>query len=89
VLTLNNLDKPVVKSPMPDVAEDLMSAERQGYFKGMEVDRLLATLEMLRHQELTVEHAAILLGMPRKTLIAVLSGLPIDDFRRLAQSEMF
>ncbi len=83
MLTLGDYEEPVVESPMPDVGEDLMRVEAQGYLKEIMNDHLLATLEMLRHQVITVEQAAILVGVPRKDLIEVLKKLPIEDFRRL------
>ena len=77
-------DIPVAESPVPDVGQDLVAIEAEGYFDGIRVDRALATLELLRHQEITLEQAAILLGLSGKELRRLLGKLPIRDFQRLA-----
>ena len=77
-------DIPVAESPVPDVGQDLVAIEAEGYFDGIRVDRALATLELLRHQEITLEQAAILLGLSGKELRRLLEKLPIRDFQRLA-----
>jgi hypothetical protein len=77
-------DIPVAESPVPDVGQDLVAIEAEGYFEGIRVDRALATLELLRHQEITLEQAAILLGLSGKELRRLLEKLPIRDFQRLA-----
>ncbi len=75
---------PVAESPVPDVGQDLVAIEAEGYFEGIRVDRALATLELLRHEEITLEQAAILLGLSGKELRRLLEKLPIRDFQRLA-----
>jgi hypothetical protein len=77
-------DIPVAESPVPDVGQDLVAIEAEGYFEGTRVDRALATLELLRHQEITLEQAAILLGLSGKELRRLLEKLPIGDFQRMA-----
>jgi hypothetical protein len=77
-------DVPVAESPVPDIGPDLVAIEAEGYFEGIRVDRALATLELLRHQEITMEQAAILLGLSGKELRRLLERLPIGDFQRLA-----
>ncbi len=74
---------PVVESPVPSIGDDLVAVEAEGYFKGMHTDRVMATLELLRHDEITAEQAAILLGMSSKELRQFLQNLPIQDFRRI------
>jgi hypothetical protein len=77
-------DVPMAESPVPDIGLDLVAIEADGYFEGMRVDRTIATLELLRHQEITLEQAAILLGMSGKELRRFLKKLPIRDFQRMA-----
>ena len=77
-------DIPVAESPVPDVGKDLVAIVSEGYFEGIRVDRALATLELLRHREITLEQAAILLGLSGKELRRLLQRLPIRDFQRLA-----
>ncbi len=74
---------PIVESPVPSIGADLVAVEAAGYFKGMRTDRVMATLELLRHNEITAEQAAILLGMSSKELKQFLRRLPIQDFRRM------
>jgi hypothetical protein len=77
-------DVPVAESPVPDIGPDLVAIEAEGYFEGIRVDRALATLELLRHQEITLEQAAILLGLSGQALRRFLQQLPIQDFQRMA-----
>jgi hypothetical protein len=76
-------DFPIAESPVPDIGQDLVAIEAEGYFRGISVDRALATLELLRHQEITLEQAAILLGLSGKEMRRLLARLPIRDFQRL------
>ncbi len=75
---------PIVESPMPSIGDDLVAIEAAGYFKGMRADRAMATLELLRHGEITPEQAAILLGMSGREFKQFLSKLPLKVFQRIA-----
>jgi len=76
----------MVTSPVPDVGEDLMAVEAEGYFDGLPADRLMATLELLRHREVSVQQAALLIGISTSALISLLSTLPIADLQQIAQN---
>ncbi len=75
---------PIVESPVPSVGDDLVAIESEGYFRGMQTDRVMATLELLRHGEITLEQAAILLGMTGQEFKRFLDELPLQEFRRIA-----
>ncbi len=76
--------EPDVESPMPSIGDDLLAIEAEGYFKGMHTDRAMATLELLRHDEITPEQAAILLGMSGREFRQFLRRLPLKVFQRIA-----
>ncbi|MCC7448533.1 MAG: hypothetical protein IT324_14020 [Anaerolineae bacterium] len=76
----------MVQSPMPNVGSDLVAIDAEGYFDGLPADRVMATLEMLRHGEITVQRAALLIGISEPALIDLLKKLPVDDLRVLAQT---
>ncbi len=73
-----------VESPVPSVGDDLLAVEAEGYFRGMPSDRVMATLELLRHAEITSEQAALLLGMSGRELKQFLGQLPLVEFRQIA-----
>ncbi len=75
---------PDVEAPMPSIGDDLLAIEAEGYFRGMRTDRVMATLELLRHEEITPEQAAILLGMSGHELRQFLRGLPLKVFQRIS-----
>jgi hypothetical protein len=70
---------------MPDVGPDLMAAEAKGFFAGLQSDRVMAALELLRHGEITIEQTAALSGMSQEDLLTLLTNLPIRQFQGLAQ----
>ena len=84
MVALADKDIPVVDSPVPSIGDDLVAIEANGYFRGMRTDRVMATLELLRHGEITSEQAAILLGMSGRELKQFLGRLPLKEFHRLA-----
>jgi hypothetical protein len=68
-------------SPVPTVGADLVAAEAQGYFKGLQADRVMAALELLRHGEISMEQAAGLSGLSREALAQLIARLPVSGFR--------
>jgi hypothetical protein len=70
---------------MPDVGADLVAAEATGCFQGLQAERVMAALELLRHGEITIEQTAGLSGLSQTDLIALLQNLPIKQFQWLAQ----
>ena len=58
---------------VPDVGEDLVMAAMNGAFKGLPAERLVAILELLRHQEITLEQGAALAEIPRERLAQLLT----------------
>lgn len=77
-------DIPVAGAPMPNIGTDLMEADAKGYFEGLPSFRAMATLELLRHHEISLAQAAGLIGVSPTILITLLNGLPIDEFKQLA-----
>lgn len=76
-------------SRMPDVGADLLVIEARGYFDGISdlpAERLMVVLELLRHQEITVQQAARLIGFTTEELIELLARLPVTAFRQIARS---
>jgi len=76
----------MTESPVPNVGSDLVAIDAEGYFNGLPADRAMATLELLRHGEIDMQRAAILIGISRSALIDLLKKLPVDDLRELART---
>lgn len=70
-------------SPVPTVGADLVAAEAQGYFKGLQADRVMAALELLRHGEISLEQAAGLSGLSIEALRQLIARLPVSGFRAI------
>jgi hypothetical protein len=83
MINLIGFDVPKAASPMPNIGADLMAAEAEGYFEGMPTDSnsVMATLELLRHREIDVDQAAMLIGITKARLVTLLMKLPIADFK--------
>ena len=84
VALLRNVE--MAESPVPNVGADLVAIDAEGYFDGLPADRVMATLELLRHGEITMQRAALLIGISQSALIDLLAKLPVDDLRALAQT---
>ncbi len=70
---------------MPDIGPDLVAAYATGYFEGMQGERVMAALELLRHGEITFEQTAALGGITEAELLELMKTLPIRVFQGLAQ----
>jgi hypothetical protein len=79
------LNQDFTGTQMPDVGNDLVAAQARGYFDGLNADRVMAALELLRHGEITIEQTAALSGISQPKLIELLNNLPIRVFQGMAQ----
>ena len=78
---LANYDCSESGSHVPTVGADLIKAEAQGYFTGLQADRVMAALELLRHGEISFTQAAGLSGISCEALTQLLEKLPVSGFR--------
>jgi hypothetical protein len=62
----------VHESPMPNIGRDLIAEATALCAEGIPVERFLAVLELLRHQEITLDQAVAWSGHSQEQLVALL-----------------
>ena len=73
---LLDFDKPIVmKSRVPDVGTDLLAIKYSGCLNHDTSDRLLAVLELWRHQEISYSQAIQFSGLSESEFSRIISSL--------------
>ena len=75
MLQLDRYDTLTVASRVPDVGADLMAIKLNGYLDSSASDRLLAVLELYRHQEISHEQAVSFSGLSEIEFSRMISSL--------------